>query len=269
MKVYDCITYLNEEELLQLRLNILNKHVDYFVICEAREDHRGNKKKLNFNISNFSEFKKKIIYLVVDKFENCKRSWDRQNFQRNYLINGISDADKDDIILFSDIDEIPNLRKSNDFIEKINDKIGIFDQKVFYYKLNLNVLDYNQWEGTRISKKKYIKSFSWLREHVRLKNLRYGFWRIDKFKNIFKISDGGWHFSFLGDANLIASKIKSYVHSEYDKNKFTNLDEINKRIQNNIDPYDRNKTLKKIIIDDTFPEFILQNQEKLKKFILS
>ena len=95
--------------ILLLRLNILNKYVDYFVICEAREDHRGNSKKLNFNSSKFSKFKEKIIYLIVDRFENCKRTWDRQNFQRDYLINGITNADKDDIILFSDIDEIPNL----------------------------------------------------------------------------------------------------------------------------------------------------------------
>ena len=269
MKVYDCITYLNEEELLELRLNILNKYVDFFVICEAREDHRGNSKKLNFNINKFSKFKEKIIYLIVERFENCKRTWDRQNFQRDYLINGIANAGQDDIILFSDIDEIPNLKNLNNLLNQTNNKIGIFDQKVFYYKLNLNVLDYQQWEGTRISKKKYIKSFSWLREHVRLKNLRYGFWRIDKFKNIFKINNGGWHFSFLGDANLIASKIKSYVHSEYDKSKFTDIEEINKRIENNIDPYDRKKALKKIQIDETFPDFILQNQEKLKKFILS
>ena len=84
MKVYDCITFFNEEELLELRLNILNKHVDYFVICEAREDHRGNSKKLYFNLSKFNKFKEKIIYLIVDKFENCKRTWDRQNFHTLY-----------------------------------------------------------------------------------------------------------------------------------------------------------------------------------------
>ena len=92
MKVYDCITYLNEEELLELRLNILNKYVDFFVICEAREDHRGNSKKLNFNINKFTKFKEKIIYLIVERFENCKRTWDRQNFQRDYLINGDFDG---------------------------------------------------------------------------------------------------------------------------------------------------------------------------------
>ena len=140
MKVYDCITFFNEEELLELRLNILNKYVDYFVICEAREDHRGNSKKLNFNLSKFNKFKEKIIYLIVDKFENCKRTWDRQNFQRDYLINGIKNADKDDLILFSDIDEIPNLEKLNSLSSEINSRIGIFDQKVFYYILNHYVL---------------------------------------------------------------------------------------------------------------------------------
>ena len=215
-------------------------------------------------IKNFEE-----IFNVKSKKKDWHENHIRDQFQRNALERGYKNCDPEDWIMISDIDEIPNLKNLNDLLNKTNNKIGIFDQKVFYYKLNLNVLDYQQWEGTRISKKKNIKSFSWLREHVRLKNLRYGFWRIDKFKNIFKINNGGWHFSFLGDANLIASKIKSYVHSEYDKSKFTDIEEINKRIENNIDPYDRKKALKKIQIDETFPDFILQNQEKLKKFILS
>ena len=267
MKIYDCITYLNEEDLLELRLNILNKYVDYFVICEAREDHRGNSKKLNFNLNKFSKFKEKIIYLILDRFENCKRTWDRQNFQRDYLINGITNADKDDIILFSDIDEIPNLKNLNTYINEAYNKIGIFDQKVFYYKLNLQVLDYDQWEGTRVCKKKYLKSFSWLRDNIRLKNLKYGFWRIDKFKKIYKIQNGGWHFSFLGSAEFISSKIRSYVHSEYDKEKYTKIEEINKRIKNTLDPYDRKKKIVKVPIDETYPQFICLNKEKMKDLI--
>ena len=104
MKIFDCFTYFNEDHVLELRLNILNDHVDFFVICEAKEDHRGKTKKLNFNIDNFSKFKKKIIYLAIDKFENCKRTWDRQNYQRNYLIKGLSNAMPEDYILFSDVE---------------------------------------------------------------------------------------------------------------------------------------------------------------------
>ena len=110
-----------------------------------------------------------------------------------------------------------------------NDQVGIFDQKVFYYKLNLQVTDYTEWEGTRICKKRNLKSFTWLRNQVRLKNLNYPFWRLDKFRKIYKIENGGWHFSFLGSPELISSKIKSYVHDEYDIQAFTNLENIKKK----------------------------------------
>ena len=267
MKIFDCVTYLNEDHLLELRFNILNEFVDYFVVCEAKEDHRGREKKLHFSFEKFSKFKEKIIYLVVEKFENCKRTWDRQNYQRDYLINGISNANNEDLILFSDVDEIPNLKNLKNFTNQLIDKIGIFDQKVFYYKLNLQVVDYDQWEGTRICKKEYLKSFSWLRDNIRLKNLKYNFWRFDKFKKIFKVEDGGWHFSFLGNAEFISSKIKSYVHSEYDQEKYTKIEEINERIKNAIDPYDRKKKIVTVPIDNTYPKFIYLNKEKLKDLI--
>ena len=156
MKIFDCFTYFNEDQVLDLRLNILDDYVDFFVICEAKEDHRGNIKKLNFNIDKYSKFREKIIYLVVEKFENCKKTWDKQNYQRNYLMNGLVDASPEDYVLFSDVDEIPNLSNIKSYLP--NDQVGIFDQKVFYYKLNLQVTDYTQWEGTRICKKRNLKS---------------------------------------------------------------------------------------------------------------
>ncbi len=266
MKIFDCFTYLNEDHLLDLRFNILNDYVDFFVICEAKEDHRGKPKKLNFKINDFLKFKSKIIYLVIDRFENCKRTWDKQNYQRNYLINGLDNAKSDDLILFSDVDEIPNLREFGDISD--NNFIGIFDQKVFYYKLNLQVLDYIQWEGTRVCKKKELKSFSWLRDKVRLKNLKYPFWRFDKFKRVYKIENGGWHFSFLGSPEFISSKIKSYVHEEYDLEKFTNIDNIDEKIKNLIDPFNRNKKLKKVDLNNEYPKYIIENKEKFTDLIL-
>ena len=266
-KIFDFFTFFNEKELLNIRFNILNKFVDYFVICEAKHDHRGEKKLLNFNIDDFKKFKDKIIYLVVDEFPNFETTWGRQDYQRDYLINGISNSKPDDIILFSDVDEIPNLENNIELIFDNNDKIGIFNQNVYYYKLNLKVIDYKQWEGTRVLKKKNLKTFSWLRNKIRLKNLKYGFWRIDKYKNIYEILNGGWHFSFLGNPELISSKIKSYTHSEYDKNDYTNIENIKKRILELKDPYDRDKKLMKVDIDENFPDFIRKNKEILKNII--
>ena len=267
-KVFDCVIFFNEVDLLKIRLNILDKFVDYFVICESNYDHRGKHKKLNFDIKNFKKFEKKIIYVILEKFPEKLNAWQRQDYQRDFLINGLNKADSNDIILFSDVDEIPNLEINIDKIIKNLDKIGIFNQKVFYFKLNLRVMDYTTWEGTRILLKKNLQSFSWLRSNVKLKNLKYNFWRIDKFKKIYEINDGGWHFSFLGSPETISSKIKSYTHSEYDTDEFTDLTKINDRINNLQDPYDRNKKLQKLKIDNTFPKYIQNNQEKLKDLIL-
>ena len=113
-----------------------------------------------------------------------------------------------------------------------------------------------------------MKSFSWLRDKTKIKNLKYRFWRLDKYKNISKIDNGGWHFSFLGSADFIASKIKSYVHNEYDKDEYTNLEKINLRIKNMIDPFDRNKNLIKVSIDASYPDYIINNQKKYEDLIL-
>ena len=268
MKIFDCFTYFDEEHLAEIRLNILKDHVDYFVICEAKENHKGISKKLNFPLEKFKNIKHKIIYIVLDKFPKLKTTWERQDYQRNYLINGLSKAVKNDLILFSDADEIPNPKIFKEYDKNYKDTVGIFIQKFFYYKLNLNVPSYSEWEGTRSCKKNRLKSFSWLRNKTKIKNLKYKFWRIDKYQNISKINSGGWHFSFLGNADFIASKIKSYVHNEYDKDKFTNLQKINLRIQNLIDPFDRDKKLVKVPLDSSFPDYIVDNKDKYKNLII-
>ena len=268
MKIFDCFIFFDEKDLAELRINILKDYVDFFVICEAKQNHRGKPKKLNFPLEKFNYIKDKIIYITFDNFPDLNSTWKRQDYQRNYLINGLSDAKSNDLILFSDADEIPNPKTFKNLYKKCFDNVGIFIQKFFYYKLNLNVPSYSQWEGTKVTLKKNIKSFSWMRDKVKLKNLNYNFWRIDKYKNVYKINEGGWHFSFLGDPKFIASKIKSYTHDELDKEEFTDLDRINNRINNFQDPFDRKKQLIKIDIDSTYPDYILKNKERFKNWIV-
>ena len=188
-----------------------------------------------------------------------------EQHQRNSIMKGLSKAHDSDLVILSDVDEIPNLKKLNEFDKT---KYAVFSQKMFMYKLNLLNLKEDNWHGSKICLKKNLKSFSWLRDKTKIKNLKYQFWRFDKYKNISKIDNGGWHFSFLGNADFIASKIKSYVHNEYDKDEYTNLEKINLRIQNMIDPFDRKKTLIKVLIDETYPDYILKNQNKYKDLIV-
>jgi len=235
MKIFDCTTFFNENLMLEVRFNILNEFVDKFVISEAKYSHSGEKKKLNFNFNKFKEFKKKIIYLVVDnepesliykknegeiklENDNDKRanSIKRISHQRNKLLSGLEDADDEDYIFYSDNDEIPNFEKFD--VKKSTNKIIMFKQNLFYYKFNL-LCDRANWYGTKGCQKKHLKSFSWLRE---IKTRKYPAYRLDTFFSKYKfmdvkiIDDGGWHFSQLMSPKDIQIKLtNSEDHFEY------------------------------------------------------
>ena len=253
--------YHDEDLILDIRLNTLNKHVDKFVIVEAKSDHQGNEKKLNFKIENFREFQEKIIYLVIDSFPKNQTNWERENFQRNFISKGLISALEDDYIIISDIDEIPNLLNLKNIHKH---KYTVFEQKMFYYKINLLNTTYPVWFGSKMCKKKNLKSPQWLRNQ-KVKN--YSFWRFYKIKWDI-VRNGGWHFSFLMTAQEIQKKIKSFAHSEFNTNNFTNLNKINDSIENKIDLFDRKMDYKKVSFDNSFPNYILNNKNKFKNWIL-
>ena len=177
MAIYDCFQYFNEDHIVDLRMNILNEHVDYFIISESNKTHQGKDKKINFNINNFSKFKDKIIFIVAEYSQeiNFKNHTGGESpieqHQRNSLVKGLKNAQPDDIIILSDSDEIPDLTKLNEI--KKNKKFIAFSQKMFMYKLNLQNLDESNWIGSRITERKNIKSMRDLR-NLKLKNYPFG-----------------------------------------------------------------------------------------------
>ena len=268
MKVYDCFIFFNENMLTEIRFNILNKYVDYFVICESYYDHRGNVKGYLFDIKKFENFKDKIIYLKIEKFPDNIGIWERQDYQRNYLLRGLKNINKKDIVIYSDADEIINpklIAKCAD----IKNNVVICNQYCFYYKLNLLSDQYKKtWQGSRIVKFEFLKSFSWLRS-IDKKNLKYSFFRFDKFKRIQIFEDGGWHFSYLMSEKEIQKKIKAWTHSELDTAENNNLETIKDRVRSNKDLFGRNITLTKIkFTKDHFPEHIIENKEQFKNWII-
>ena len=263
--------YFDEDLMLDLRLNILSKYVDKFIIAEATRDHSGKEKKLNFNYKNFSKFEDKIKYLIIDDIplnvKSKKKNWTpnhlRDQYQRNSLLEGFKNCSEDDLIMISDIDEIPDPKKISEF--KIKNKDACFLQKNFQSKLNLLNITDKYWMGTKICKKKYLKSPQWLRN---IKTKKRPFWKIYKPKEPQLILDGGWHFSFLKKPEDIAIKIKAYSHQEFYKDEFIDINKIGTRIKNEKDLFDRNIQYKKIEVDNSFPEYIFNNKTKLKEWII-
>ena len=272
MKIIDCFMYFDESAILEIRLNILNDFVDKFVIVESKTDHAGNKKKLNFNINNYKRFKKKIKYLIVEDlpikkylFSNSWRNepaWLRENFQRNYLAKGYEEYEDNDIIMVSDIDEIPNPEKIKEF--DVKNRYACFVQKNFQTKINLLNVSKPKWIGTKICKKKDLKSPQWLRN---IKTKKKQFWKFYRPKPPQIIENGGWHFSFLKTSIEISKKIKSYAHQEYNRKDIYDIDLIQKNIDGNTDILNRGYSYKIINLDSSFPKYILNNQEKYNKWI--
>ena len=270
-KIYDCFMFNNENDLLNIRLNILNKYVDYFVIIESAETHSGLKKKLFFDVEKFPEFKNKIIYGIIEKFPHNLSAWEKENYQRNFISKFLKEAEDDDYILISDLDEIPNLNNVN--FKNFREKIIVFQQRLFFYKLNIGELT-PSWHGSKCIKKKYLKNPQWLRNLKTYK--RYKFYRLDKifFSKTYEhdfviIKNAGWHFTWLGDINFIKSKLNSFAHTELNTLKVNNDDFINRCIKE-MKPIEQKQKLelKKLSLRKEFiPEYILKNLEKYEHLL--
>ena len=132
------------------------------------------------------------------------------------------------------------------------------------YKLNFLNLNEDNWHGSRICLKKNLKSPQWLRN---LKFKQYPFWRLDKPKNLQIIKDGGWHFAYLQDPKNISKKIKSFAHGEFNKEEIIDVENIQSKIEKGEDVLGRGYKLRKIEMDSSFPKYIIENKDKLKKWI--
>ena len=266
-KIFDCVTFFQENLQMELRFSILNDVVDKFVICESIYDHRGKTKNINFSKNNFEKFNDKIEHIIIEKeFPKNNSPWQNQAWQREFIFDGIKDASQEDLIMFSDPDEIPNPEKLKDF--ELKKKYGIFFQKMYTYKINLFNKYESPWEGTRICKKKNLKSIDWLRHKVLYKNLKYGFWGIDKEKNIEIIDDGGWHFNYLLKPKEISKKFRSLAETSWDQEKYYNEKNIEEKIKQKRDLFNRGHVFEQVNIDNSFPQYIRVNQDKYSDWIL-
>ena len=269
MKIYDCFSYLDEDLLLDLRLNILNEYVDHFVIVEGNKTWQNNPKKLQFNIDKFKKFQKKIIYIPVEDMPDGDDPYKRENFQRNCIEKGIINASEDDHIIVSDLDEIPNLEMLESFNKKMS--YAVFKQNHYYYKVNLQSTKNPYWYGSRICVKKFLKSPQWLRN---LKFKKRPFWRIDKYKQNNIIENGGWHFCNLKNAEKLLYKYKNlcetndpYHFKEKIDEKYLQINEIKKRISLGQDIIGRKEVFKSKTIDHSFPLYLIENKKKYEDWI--
>jgi len=281
-RIYDCFCYFNEDMLLELRMETLWNHVDYFIISEASYTHAGKERVAEFDISKFKKYESKIRYILLDsRPEGPNGFWKNENFIRNNIVNGLYDAEPNDLILISDLDEIPK-PEAIQLYDRSYKRADLHQRYYSYYLNNYwlgNVGDKdkllpnsNIWNGTKITTYKYfVEFFKSNATSVRiykssgfLRGLKRAWFKF--FQNQ-TIKDGGWHFTWVFSIENIIKKIESTAHQEFNHKDHKDPNRIISLIQSGRDinkPEARYQLQK---IDSQFPEYLLQNLQKFSKFI--
>lgn len=274
--IYDCFTFFNELELLELRLHELAPVVDRFVLVEATRTHSNLEKPLYFeqNKQRFAQFLPKIIHVVVSDFPAVvKDRWILENYQRNAISRGLQDCQPNDVIIVSDIDEIVRPQAILEY--KDYPGIKFFRQRLFYYFLNCECSNL-VWDAPKMAFYKDMRGPQWLREYPKpwyprkwQRSLAKRWIELQKFtgKKDIVIDEGGWHFSYLGGIDRILQKISAFAHSEYDKDEFLQAGNLLRAIENGEDLFGRNNKFRFVPLDASFPRYLLENQERFATLI--
>jgi len=257
--VYDCFTFFNELDLLEIRLNILSKVVDKFVLVEADRTFSNKKKSFYFeeNKERYKQFSNKIIHIKIMEYPEIKDAWDMEYYQRNQIACGLAGCSSDDIVLISDIDEIPNPEIITRYRETGAD-ICKLEQVLFYYYLNYRRCVTKHWCAAKIMRYKDIVSNNYTPQKIRSEG------------NGETIKNGGWHFSYLGGMDSIKHKIQSFAHQEFNNTTYVN-DDIENKVRLGLDLFNRKgyRYIPVKITNKTHPQYIVQNQERYAHLIYS
>lgn len=275
--IYDCFQFFNELDLLKIRLNVLDAVADYFVITESTVTFSGEPKPLYYeeNKEFFTSFQHKIIHNVIDDTPDVN-PFERDFFQKNAVKRGLKNCQGEDFIIFSDLDEIPNLKKIHDVINDIeHNKVYHFAQRQFYFYINLeefsgNLLSYSgefdnvdqkKWLGTKMFKYSFIQ------------DREIGETMAPQMKDCgIRVDEGGWHFTYMGGDRAtsieerVAHKVKSAAHQEFNNKKV--LTNIMKNIDRKKDIFGRKSNFKRVEIDESYPEYIVNNLSLFEHLVL-
>ena len=281
--IYDCFSFFNELDLLEIRLNTLDKVADKFILVESPITHTGNPKPLYYaeNKERFAKFNDRIVHVVVDDFPSMpddvpvrEKAWTRENWQRNAIVRGLpKDIKDDDILLISDLDEIP----SPEYVQKAaSNPIGVtrLDLKAYCFFINLRNISYPIWNnGTKVltwrtfnDHKTYVGSehgeccVAAVNQGPTATHVR--FLKPDK---IFK--PAGWHFSYLGGVEAIQRKMKSIAHTEFDTDRRTSLENIRNMLAKGKGLFNSYEQFLPELVDQTFPPYLVSRQGQFRKLI--
>lgn len=279
--IYDCFTFFNELDLLEIRLNTLRGVVDKFVIAEATRTHTGKTKELVFqkNRERFSEFDDKIIYVVVEDLlpeeevakDLYNQPWVNENRQRNALVRGLVNLESDDVFMLSDCDEIPRPELIRDAVSlACKGKVVRFELENFVGYLNLKDYRTPRWQLGTIAltwgtafESNLLDVFKYDRYTVASECQGRVMQKVRFLKPTLTLKNAGWHMTYMGGAAAICRKIKAFSHQE----AAVAISHVEERLAKGVNILNGRKDLFAVPLDDRFPAFLMENKDRYAEFI--
>jgi beta-1,4-mannosyl-glycoprotein beta-1,4-N-acetylglucosaminyltransferase len=273
--IYDCFAFFNELDLLEIRLNELDSVVDRFVLVEATRTFQKKEKPLYFeqNKQRYAKFLHKIEHIVVDEYPHffskfrVPTAWDYDDHQKEQILRGLKNCRPDDVIIVSDVDEIPRAHLVREYAQKPG--LKVFQQRLYYYFLNCFIRKYPEpvpiengimyWHGTVMLNYREIKT---------IQKTRLNRGTRKSTPQITIIPEAGWHFSYLGGVKKVIEKIEAYAHQEHNKDEFKDPEKIRQIITKGGSLYGENLDSEIVPIDNSFPAFVQKNQSQFQDLIL-
>lgn len=274
-RIYDCFPFFNENMLLALRLELMYEHVDHFVIVESTHTFTGQPKQMYFTWEGLERYRDKIIHLIVDDMPiHLGDPVKNETHQRNAVLRGLKDARPNDLVLISDLDEIPDPKAIGRYDPR--HVCGVLVQPLYCYFLNnLSISGKtgqpDRWIKGKITTMRHLVNFyrepeffRHLRPNGLLDMLRRLWHRIDAQP----IERGGWHFSWVMTPERMIQKIAAFSHTEYDSDDFKNVDSIKAALRDGKDISGREIHYRIVPLDDSFPPNLLASREKYAQWIV-
>jgi beta-1,4-mannosyl-glycoprotein beta-1,4-N-acetylglucosaminyltransferase len=286
--IYDCFTFFDELELLELRLHELGDVVDKFVWVEATKTHSNKYKPLHYQENRvlFQAFHDQIIHVVVDDMPDSNDSWVLENFQRKCIARGLVNCRPEDFILVSDLDEIPRATTVAKVSREWQSSDGFFSNLA---RNTLNARGFKRIFHRRGFRRRLRKNHPFIlkfeqviyRHFVNCEcvkpRLKYGT-RMLRFQDFscaeeirhsgYKtVQGGGWHFTFMGGPERISQKLAAYAHQERNRLQFTDVKVISDQIAGGAPVGGMDYQLKIVPLDETFPRYLLEHPGKFSSWI--
>lgn len=264
--IVDAVIFNDELEMLDLRLNILAPVVDRFAIVEAVQTFQGQPKPLHYadNAERFKPWADRIVHVPVTTLPMTANPWEIEAYQRMSILRGLTECGPDDVVMVSDVDEIPNpkavISLANAYEHRVVDSHAVVAFEMALYSFTLNWRHVRPWFGTRMLRHQHfiestespqsLRSTVYPRPHEMVAH------------------QAGWSFSWMGGVEAVRRKAQAFSHAEVNRPEVLSDENIERSIRDGVSLVEGDgNEYRYQELDDSYPQYLVDNIERYQHWL--